>query len=179
MELEPLLRALDTQAQWVCLQRDLREGDREALARWPQLRFFGAELKDFDDTAALCELMDVVISVDTSVAHLAGAMGKPLWLLLPQVPDWRWMLERDDSPWYPTARLFRQDGTRDWAPVLQRVAGALASLAPPGAGARRILRPSCGSCSGSSAGTRPCPWCAASSLTSRRPTWRRSCRPSS
>lgn len=139
VELEQLLAALDAPAQFVCLQRELRDGDRETLARWPQLLFFGTELKDFDDTAALCELMDVVISVDTSVAHLAGALGKPLWLLLPQVPDWRWMLEREDSPWYPTARLFRQHRTRDWAPVLQRVAGALAGWVPPGVASARAL----------------------------------------
>jgi ADP-heptose:LPS heptosyltransferase len=69
--------------------------------------------------------LDLVISVDTGVAHLAGALAKPLWLLLPFVPDWRWMLDRDDSPWYPTAKLFRQDESCDWASVIARVAAAL------------------------------------------------------
>ena len=79
------------------------------LASRADLHHFGDELKDFADTAALVELMDVVVTVDTSVANLAGAMGKPVWILLPFNPhDWRWMLDREDSPWYPTARLFRQ-----------------------------------------------------------------------
>jgi ADP-heptose:LPS heptosyltransferase len=74
------------------------------------------------DTAALCELMDVVISVDTSIAHLAGAMGRPVWVLLHSVPDWRWLMDRDDSPWYPSARLFRQRAAGDWASVIGRAA---------------------------------------------------------
>ena len=70
---------------------------------------FAEELRD---TAALIANLDLVISVDTSVAHRAGALAKPVWILLPFIPDWRWLLDRDDSPWYPTARLFRQDETR-------------------------------------------------------------------
>ncbi len=70
----------------------------------------------------------MLITVDTSVAHLAGALGKPVWLLLPQVPDWRWLMERDDSPWYPSARLFRQDTTRAWGPVIARVRAALQEM---------------------------------------------------
>ena len=89
---------------------------------------FGDELQDFTDTAALCELVDVVISVDTSVAHLAGALGRPVWLLLPQVADWRWLTDRDDSPWYPNARLYRQQRMGDWSGVIQSVKTDLGAL---------------------------------------------------
>jgi tetratricopeptide (TPR) repeat protein len=82
---------------------------------------FTTELNDFADTAALVENLDLVITVDTSVAHLAGAMGKPVWVLLPWNPDWRWMYERTDSPWYPTMRLFRQRKANDWAAVVGEV----------------------------------------------------------
>ena len=80
------------------------------------------ELRDFADTAGLIANLDLVVSVDTSVAHLAGALGKPVWILVPFAPDWRWMLDREDSPWYASARLFRQPEPGDWHPVLQRVA---------------------------------------------------------
>jgi tetratricopeptide (TPR) repeat protein len=89
----------------------------------------GPRLEDFADTAAaLCNL-DLVISVDTAVAHLAGALGKPVWVLLTHAPDWRWLLDRDDSPWYPTARLFRQPAPGDWRSVIDRVANELQQLA--------------------------------------------------
>jgi len=81
----------------------------------------GHDLKDFTDTAALIENLDLVISVDTAVAHLAGAMGKPVWMLLPFLPDWRWMLGRDDSPWYPTMRLFRQPDRGNWGAVFDNI----------------------------------------------------------
>lgn len=83
-------------------------------------------LHDFSDTAALLENLDLLISVDTSVVHLAGAMGKEVWTLLPLVPDWRWLLDREDTPWYPTMRLFRQTRIKDWPPVFARVADELA-----------------------------------------------------
>ena len=89
-----------------------------------------AEQRDFADTAAIVANLDLVISIDTSVAHLAGAMGKPVWVLLHKSPDWRWMLDREDSPWYPTARLFRQSTLGNWQDVVDpRRAGT--------AGARR------------------------------------------
>jgi hypothetical protein len=83
------------------------------------------ELKDFADTAALIANLDLVIAVDTAVAHLAGAMGKPVWTLLPFVAEWRWLLDRQDSPWYPSMRLFRQSSRGDWDSVVARVADAL------------------------------------------------------
>ena len=90
------------------------------------LQDFTAELNDFADTAALLDNLDLVVTVDTAVAHLAGAMGKPVWVLVSYAPDWRWLLQREDSPWYPTMRLFRQTSIGDWANVIRRVADSLA-----------------------------------------------------
>jgi Tetratricopeptide repeat/Glycosyltransferase family 9 (heptosyltransferase) len=91
----------------------------------------GTEVTDYDDTMALIESLDLVVTVDTSVAHLAGAMGKPVWVLLATSPDWRWLMDREDTPWYPTMRLFRQTEPRRWSDVLERVAAALAVRARP------------------------------------------------
>ncbi|MFM0290103.1 tetratricopeptide repeat protein [Paraburkholderia megapolitana] len=123
--LAPLL-ALD--ATFVCLQPQVRVRDQEALAASGVLSF-GDALADFADTAALVEALDLVVSVDTSVVHLAGAVGRPVWVLLPRAPDWRWLLEREDSPWYPTARLFRQTRPGDWPDVVVRIREALIETA--------------------------------------------------
>lgn len=109
---------------FVSLHQQVRERDAAALAQSGVIHF-GADLEDFADTAALVRNLDLVISVDTSVVHLAGALGKPVWVLLPRVPDWRWLLEREDSPWYPNARLFRQHKPGDWGAVVERVTHAL------------------------------------------------------
>jgi tetratricopeptide (TPR) repeat protein len=85
----------------------------------------GAEIKDYDDTMAIMENLDIVVTVDTSVGHLAAALGRPVWILLATAPDWRWLMERSDTPWYPTVRLFRQTVARQWTDVMQRVAVAL------------------------------------------------------
>ena len=110
----------------------LQKGEAAAQAKAPpagmELIDWTEELNDFADTAALIANLDLVISVDTAVVHLAGAMGKPVWTLLPFAPDWRWLLDRQDSPWYPTMRLFRQPSIGDWDSVMQRVAGALSEL---------------------------------------------------
>jgi hypothetical protein len=82
-------------------------------------------LHDFSDTAALIQQMDLVISIDTSVAHLAGALGKPLWVMLPRASDYRWGIDGDTTPWYPTATLFRQGGVDDWGSVVGRIAQQL------------------------------------------------------
>jgi Glycosyltransferase family 9 (heptosyltransferase) len=105
----------------VALQTEVRAEDQKTLEANKTIVNFASDLHDFSDTAALTSLMDLVISVDTSVAHLAGALGKPVWILLPFDPDWRWLLGRDDSPWYPTARLFRQPKIGDWDSVIEEV----------------------------------------------------------
>jgi ADP-heptose:LPS heptosyltransferase len=122
-----MMRLMPHRVDIVSLQNEVRPDDEKALAANKQIIHFGSELEDFSDTAALVSLMDLVISVDTSVVHLAGALGKPLWVLLPFAPDWRWLLEREDSPWYPTARLFRQPAIGDWDSVIDRVGKELSS----------------------------------------------------
>jgi tetratricopeptide (TPR) repeat protein len=124
--LEALRPLLDLPGfRFVSLQKEVRDRDREALDAAAGLLRFGEELGDFSDTAALVSLLDVVVSADTAVAHLAGSCGRPVWILLPFSPDWRWMLGREDSPWYPTARLFRQTRRGAWEPVVRRVGDAL------------------------------------------------------
>ena len=110
---------------YYCLQPELLATDQALLDQTRVIRFFGGAIEDFSDTAALIDLMDLVITVDTSVAHLAGALGKEVWILLPFNPDWRWLLERSDSPWYQSARLFRQPAMGDWNSVLAQVAAEL------------------------------------------------------
>lgn len=131
LPLPTLLSALPDHCDYVSLQKDVPAQEQTWLAQDARVRDLGPQLQDFTDTAALCALMDVVISVDTSVAHLAGALGCPTWVLLPHVPDWRWLLARSDSPWYPRMRLFRQGPERHWTPVLQAVAEHLGHLARP------------------------------------------------
>jgi tetratricopeptide (TPR) repeat protein len=125
INLGSLLPLFEIDATLVSLQKDTRGEGEKALKGQMGLLDFCDELEDFSDTAALMSNLDLVISVDTSVAHLAGALGKPIWVLLPFVPDWRWLLDREDSPWYPTARLFRQDDKCDWDSVIGRVHSAL------------------------------------------------------
>ena len=119
--LQQWLPLIGETCEFISLQKEIRNTDHSVLRENSALLHFGEELLDFSDTAALCELMDLVISVDTSVAHLAGALGRPIWILLPFNPDWRWLLKRDDSPWYPTAKLYRQEQPGDWTCVCERV----------------------------------------------------------
>ena len=121
LTLSQIMAYLPCDFEYISLQKEIRDIDLDLLAQRPDIRHFGDKFVDFTDTAALCELMDIVISIDTSVAHLAGTLAKPAWILLPYCPDWRWLLERDDSPWYPTAKLNRQDKMGDWGSVLERV----------------------------------------------------------
>lgn len=123
--LKPLL---ELDMDFHCLHSEVREADRDAASGCPAMKFWCEHLHDFADTAALVASLDLVISVDTSVAHLAAAMGKPTWILVTYSPDYRWLLERTDSPWYPTARLFRQPRVSDWDTVLETVAIELGGL---------------------------------------------------
>jgi tetratricopeptide (TPR) repeat protein len=123
--LASLIPHLPPEMQYFCLQTDVNETDRKTLAENPQILEFRDELRDFSKTAALCECMDLVISVDTSIAHLSGALGKTTWVLLAFNADWRWLIGRDDSPWYPTMRLYRQKVPGGWNEVFERVAADL------------------------------------------------------
>ena len=128
--LSELVRHLPADFQFVSLQKDVRDADKATLQQHPGILHFGDEITDFTDTAALCELMDLVISVDTSVAHLSGALGKQTWVLLPYVPDWRWLLDRNDSPWYPAMKLYRQPSAGDWLTLFTRVSVDLKTVHP-------------------------------------------------
>jgi len=125
--LESLLPLLGTpRVAFYSLQVGSRSQDLAALPASVQVQDLSGQLRSFTDTAAVVAQLDLVITIDTSVAHLAGALGKPVWVLLPFVAEWRWMLSREDSPWYPTMRLFRQESLGDWSGVIARVAEALA-----------------------------------------------------
>lgn len=125
----PLLAAAPV--TWVSLQVGVHAPEIEQVGQANVLSF-ADRLTDYYETAGLVQNLDMVITVDTSVAHLSGALGKPVWLLLPYAPDWRWQLDREDTPWYPNTRLFRQPAIDSWPQVLVRVAGEL----------RRFLRQS-------------------------------------
>ena len=117
--------------QFVALQKDLTDAESGELARHDNVLVLDRELTSFDETAAIVSVLDLVISVDTSLAHLAGALDKAVWVLLAFSPDWRWRLGRSDSPWYPSAKLFRQQATGDWAGCVAAVAAALRGEFPP------------------------------------------------
>ena len=125
-QLAPVLQCAD--CEFHGLQKEMTGADRAWLAAHPLLIDHSDDLKDFADTAAIAEQMDLVISIDTSVAHLAGALARPLWVMLPFAADFRWLLDRTDSPWYPTARLFRQVRAGDWTSVILAVAEALSGV---------------------------------------------------
>lgn len=118
-DLDPLIKC---NAQFTVLQNALRPHDAATLTEHPDILHFCDQINSFADTAAMVSLMDLVISVDTSAAHLAAAMGRPAWILIPSVSDWRWMTGRDDSPWYPSARLFRQPAIGQWEGVIRDIA---------------------------------------------------------
>jgi Flp pilus assembly protein TadD len=114
--------------QCVALQVGMSDEDRATLSGFPSVVVLGGDVRDYADTAAILTRLDLLITVDTSVAHLAGALGVPTWVMLPSVPDWRWMLDREDSPWYPSLRLFRQRRPNDWDHVIAAILDALHRL---------------------------------------------------
>jgi tetratricopeptide (TPR) repeat protein len=126
--LKDFIKYLPKDYEYISLQKEIIDSDKKTLKKNKHIKYFGDEIKDFSDTAALCELVDLVISVDTSVAHLSAAMGKETWILLPYIPDWRWLLDTKDSPWYNSVQLYRQNENRDWNSVLEKVASDLKKL---------------------------------------------------
>ena len=105
----------------LALQKGPRTGQAGGYYGCAPLINLGPEIQDYDDTMAIPDNTELLVTVDTSVAHLAGAMGRPVWIMLPCAPDWRWLLQREDSPWYPSVRLFRQRQVRRWDDVVQRI----------------------------------------------------------
>jgi hypothetical protein len=132
MPLQTLAGLLDVDATFISLQKDPRPADKATLLSRPEIVDHTARLADFAETAALISCLDLVVTVDTSVAHLAGALGCPTWVMLTHTPDWRWLLDREDCPWYPSMRLFRQDKTRDYAGVVARVRAELVEMISTG-----------------------------------------------
>jgi len=121
ISLSELIPWLPKRYEYISLQKILRSNDRETLDENRYILSFIEDLKDFSDTAGLIECLDLVISVDTSVAHLAGSLGKETWVLLPFRPDWRWMLDRNDSPWYSSITLYRQQVVNVWDDVFKEI----------------------------------------------------------
>ena len=114
-------------AAFVSLQKPMPDRDKDTLARFPHMMDLSDQLTDFGETASLIANLDLIITVDTSMGHLGGALSKPTWILIPKAADWRWMLDRDDTPWYPSVRLFRQDRPGAWEVPLERLRSALAT----------------------------------------------------
>jgi hypothetical protein len=119
--LADLMQNLPDEFQYISIQKDVRELDARTLQSNSKVLNFANRIGDFGETAALCECLDLVISVDTSVAHMSAALGKRTWILLPFNPDWRWLLHRSDSPWYPPVTLYRQKRAGAWLDVLSQV----------------------------------------------------------
>jgi tetratricopeptide (TPR) repeat protein len=126
--LAQLIEYLPDGIDYLCLQNDIRESDQAALRAFGRIRTTEPAYQSFPDTAALMEVLDLVVSVDTSLAHLGGALGRNTWVLLPFIPDWRWLLDRRDSPWYPCVTLYRQPAAGDWNSILAEVRRDLVRL---------------------------------------------------
>ena len=129
-QLSKWLEHLPREFDYVCLQKDIRPVDLATLAANPWIARYDTDLSELSDTAALCECLDLVISVCTSVVHLSGALGRPTWVMLAFNADWRWLTDRSDCPWYPTATLYRQQAIGDWSSVFARIATDLRTEFP-------------------------------------------------
>jgi hypothetical protein len=116
--------------EFVCLQKPVPARDLPVMANFSGLKDYSEELGDFAETAALIANLDLVITIDSAVGHLAGALGKPAWVMLAKAADWRWMLNRPDTPWYPTLRLFRQQTPGAWDALIADVSSTLRNEAP-------------------------------------------------
>jgi len=127
MQLEALQPLANLDIEIVSLQKPIPEKDKKVLESMPRVRSVGETLVDFADTAALIENLDMVISTDTAVAHLAGALGNTVWIMLRHSGEWRWLRDRSDSHWYPTARIFRQKVRGDWMGVVREITRQLQS----------------------------------------------------
>jgi hypothetical protein len=128
--LQLLLEHLPPEHRYVSLQRELSAEETQQLRGQPWMIEHTAEMHDFSDVAALCACLDLVISIDTSFAHLSAGLGRPTWILLPYSANWRWLLDREDSPWYRSAVLLRQTKVDDWSGVCARVSARLCSYRP-------------------------------------------------
>ena len=123
--LEAFMSMIPSGISVISLQKELKKTDQAPIERSPHIHHYGDLQTDFADAAAIIDNVDLVISVDTSVAHLAAAMGKETWIILPHAADWRWMIDRNDSPWYPTAKLYRQKKQDDWTNVIYEIRSTL------------------------------------------------------
>ena len=121
LSLSQLHELVQLDLDFISLQKNMSQTDKETLVTFSSVRDVSPTLRDFSDTAALVECLDLVVAVDTSVAHLAAAMGKPVWVLLPFNSDWRWLEKTSTSPWYSCMRLYRQRTNKDWKSVLEQV----------------------------------------------------------
>lgn len=129
LALAHMLSLHQSNLDFICLQKEVFLDEKKVLEQY-SIAYHGLELSTMVGTAALIACLDLVITVDTSIAHLAAAMGKEVWILLPFNADWRWLLQRDDSPWYPSAKLFRQQVLGDWSDPLARIKTALTAVQP-------------------------------------------------
>ncbi len=127
--LQSLLPWLPAELEWIVIQKEIRPEDQAFLQNWEGVRLFPEELTNFSQTAALLSCLDLVLTVDTSLAHLGGALGIPTWIMVPFFPDWRWLLHRTDSPWYPSVRLYRQLAFGDWKSLFEPLQRDLQQLA--------------------------------------------------